>query len=145
MKKILCLFPLVASLVAAPIIITTFTGCATNQADGQRVQTAAKLAAYVGTAEYLRGHPETRPAFVLAAQQLAVLESQEHIDLATLMAVVNQLPVKELKSERATLIVTAATILLSDYAGSLPVEQLDELKPLAKAIREGINLGLGTP
>jgi len=123
-----------------------FAGCAsTPQADAQRIQSAAKVAAFVGSSEYLRSHPETRAGFVLARDELLVIENSEHVDLTTLLAIVNRLPVKELKSDRATLIVTAATMLLSDYAGSLPIERLDELKPVAKAIREGIDLALGPP
>jgi hypothetical protein len=120
-------------------------GCATfgDPGTSQRLASAAKVAAYVGTVEYLRAHPETRPAFELARDTLKTIEASEHVDLATLLAVVNQLPIKELKSERATLIVTSATILITDFAGTLPVDRLDELKPVASAIRQGIDLGLG--
>jgi len=50
--------------------------------------------------------------------------------------------VKELKSDRARIYVTAATLLISDYAGTVPLEQIAELKPVATAIREGIELAL---
>ena len=119
------------------------SGCATvSPTTKARVETAAKAAAYLGSSEYLRSHPETRPAFELARNQLAALETAETVDLVTLLSIVRQLPVKELKTERATMIVTAATILLSDYAGSLPVEKLNELKPLAGSIRQGLDLAL---
>jgi len=64
------------------------------------------------------------------------------VDLATLLAIVNQLPVKELKSSTAKIIITSATILLEDYAGSLPADRLAELRPLVSAIRQGLDLGL---
>lgn len=125
------------------IALCLFTGCATNRTQNQRVASAAKVAAYVGTYEFLRDNPGARPHFVVARDALLTIEQSDHVDLATLLAIINQLPVKELRSDRAVLIITSATILLSDYAGALPVEQLDELKPIAKAIREGIDLGLG--
>lgn len=126
------------------IITWIATGCATFGGDNtlQRIQTGSKLAAYVGSAEYLRSHPETRPAFVLARDQLIQIESSEHVDLALLLSIINRLPVKELKSDRAQILITAATLVLSDFAGDLPVEKLDDLKPVAKSIREGIDLAL---
>ncbi len=130
------------ALIATILIFTA--GCAVlkNPTTQQRVATAAKVAAYVGGTEYLRMHPETRPAFVIARDELKVLETSDTIDFAVLLAIVNQLPVKELKSPRATLIIGAATILLTDYAGSLPADQSDQLKTVAKALREGLDLAL---
>ncbi len=131
--------------VLLAITLLTSQGCATfggNSTTIQRVQTASKLAAYVGASEYIRQHPETRVAFTLARDQLIQIESSEHVDLTLLMSILDRLPVKDLKSERSQLLITAATIVLSDFAGSLPVDKLDELKPVAKSIREGLDLAL---
>lgn len=118
-------------------------GCSTVQPETRaRIESAAKLTAYIGSSEYLRAHPETRPAFVLARDELTRLSTAEQLDFPTLLAVVDRLPVKELKSERTQLIVTSATLLLSDYAGALPVERLKELQPLAAALAAGLDLGL---
>lgn len=139
---------LIKNIVLATVLLTaslSFTGCQTaaiSQASIARIQTAAKLAAYVGTTEYLRVHPEQRAGFVLARDLLGQIETSPTVDLPTLLAVVNKLPVKELKTERAQLIVSSATLLLSDYAGQLPLEKLNELKPVAASIREGIELAL---
>lgn len=132
------------AMLACLCVLLFNSGCATlgNGSTLQRIQTGSKLAAYVGSAEYLRSHPETRPAFELARDQLIQIESSEHVDLALLLSIINRLPVKELKSDRAQLAITSATILLSDYLGNLPVEKLDDLKPVAKSIREGIDLAL---
>lgn len=125
------------------ILVLSLTGCATAPTAPQRVASAAKIAAYVGTSELLLAHPEMRLKFEIARDTLRVIEESDTVDLATLLAVVNRLPVKELKSERAMIVVTSATILIADYGGALPVEQLGNLKPVARAIREGIELGLG--
>jgi hypothetical protein len=130
LTSVLCLLPL-------------FTGCKTTEQTRQ-LATATKMAAYVGTAEYLRTHPEAKPKFEAAERELFALESAETIDAITLLAIAQRLPVKELKSERAAIYVTAATILLSEYGQSVPIEQLQNLKPVAKAMREGIALGLGS-
>ena len=134
MKTLLPLLTLCAMLGAS--------GCTTHPPAASRAQSAARLAAYVGTADYLFTHPEARPAFVAASVALRQIETAESLDLPALLVVVQKLPVQELKSDRAILIVTAATLLLADYTGALPVEQWNDLRPLARAIREGIELGL---
>jgi hypothetical protein len=106
-----------------------------------RIKTSATLAAYVGTVETLRQHPEYRVGFDLASKELKALETG-NVDAIALMEIVNRLPVKELKSSRAQMIITAATIILSDELGATPIEKLNDLKPVVAAIREGIERGL---
>lgn len=122
-----------------------FTGCAVlnNPTQLQRACTAAKVAAYVGCYEHLQEAPAARPQWIAARDALFQLEAAETVDLVTLVAVLNNLPVKELKSPRAQMVITAATILLTDYLGTIPADQIDKVKPLARAIKEGIDLGLG--
>jgi hypothetical protein len=134
MKNIFA-FVLVLVLVLGP-------GCATTS-ETQQLATATKMAAYIGTSEYLLAHPEARPKFEAAERELFALESAETIDAITILAIAQRLPVKELKSERAAIYVTAATVLLSDYGATVPVDQLDNLKPIVRAMREGVALGLG--
>lgn len=132
----------IASLV---LVILTFTGCATlfgDTATLQRVTTAAKVAANTGTFLYLQKHPEQRPAFVAARDQLIQIETSEHVDMALLLSIVQRLPVDKLDSPTAQILISNASILITDFAGNLPVEKLDDLKPVAKAIREGIDLAL---
>jgi hypothetical protein len=118
-------------------------GCSTMQPDQlARVKTLCKVAAYVGTSEYLRGHPDAKPKFAEAVTALKILEASETVDLATLLAIVNKLPVKDLGDERGRMVVTAATLILSDYAGSLDAADLKNLLPVVTAIRQGVELGL---
>lgn len=149
MKTLPRVIGLAVLALTVTIPVTTLTGCAIlsgeNQTQLQRVITGTKVASYVATTEYLRANPTKADRFAQVAQSLWVLETSETLDAATLLAVVNQLPIKELKSDRAQMIVTAATLVLSDYAGSIPVDQLANLKPIAKAMREGIELALPKP
>jgi len=141
---------LLASLLLAftiTIPTCTLTGCATfggEAATLRRVTTSAKVAANTGTFLYLQKHPETRRAFILARDQLIQIEASEHVDLALLLSIVQRLPINKLESPVAQILISNATIIITDFAGALPVERLDDLKPVAKAIREGIDLGLGT-
>lgn len=137
MKKLLA-----STLIAAALIFTPGCSLLKNPGTAQRVATAAKVASYIGASEYLRQHPETRIAFEIARDELKVIEQAEVIDFTVLLAIVNRLPVKELSSPRATMIITAATIMLSDYAGSLPADATENLRPLATSIRQGLDLAL---
>lgn len=120
-------------------------GCQTTPDNSQRIASAVKVAAYVGTAAYLADHPDKRVDFERAHYELEFIERTEVIDFATVLAIVNRLPVKELKSDDARLIITGATILLADYAGQLRLDQLEQLRPIVKAMKDGIALGLGDP
>lgn len=123
--------------------LVLITGCANlSQTQQSRIQTGVKLAAYVGTAETLRAHPEYRKGFEVALVELKALEAGP-IDVIKLLEIVNRLPVKELKSDRAQMIITAGTILLTDEIGATPLEKLNDLRPVISAIREGVERGLG--
>lgn len=132
--------------ILVAIAIVAFTGCASMSPQTQsRIQTGATIAAYVGTSETLRAHPEYRKGFEIAVAELKVLEIGP-IDTVKLLEIVNRLPVKELKSDRAQMIITVATIVLADEIGATPLEKLNDLKPVVTAIRSGIERGLaGSP
>lgn len=136
MKKILSTLVLVASVALFA------AGCASNPTTQKSIISTARVAAFVGTSEALVQHPEWQPKFELAAAQLATLEASTNLDAATLLAIAQQLPVKELKSDQARIYITAATLLISDYASAVPLEKIGELKPVAAAIREGITMAL---
>lgn len=131
-------------------LITTLTallatGCAITP-DGQRnIAPTIKTAAYIGTAYALSERPEWRPGFIEARNDLALVEQIETIDLVMVLAIVNRLPIKELRDSKAVILMTGAIILLGDFGASLPPEQMDKLRPVVKAMREGIELGLGSP
>lgn len=133
--------PLLVGLVSLSV-----AGCAwlrQNPDKVARISSGAKVAAYVATFEYTQQNPESRLAFEAASQSLLQIEQAEVVDVALVLAIVNQLPVKELKSERAQVIITAASIIVNDYLGTIPADQVDTIRPLVKALREGIDLGLG--
>lgn len=142
MKTIKEYWPL--AVLTALMLVMGLTGC-THLKDpntGPKIQSAVYVAAYVGTSEALRAHPEWRGGFELASKELAILEAGK-IDVLKLVEIVKRLPVKELKGDRARIIIDAATILLVDQIGATPLEKLEDLKPIVTAIRRGIARGLG--
>ena len=131
-------------LASLLLCVFALNACSTtgNAPDLARVKTSAKLAAYIGSSEYMRANPVSRPGFALAVEALKEIETAPTVDLTMLLSVVNRLPTKDIRSERVQMLITSTTILLSDFGGTLPLERLAELRPVATAIREGIELAL---
>lgn len=129
------------------IVGLSVTGCSTVGQNGGTILTPArvKAVAYLGTAFALTAHPEYRTGFTIAVAELKFLETQDKIDFATFLAIVHKFPVKELEGQNGILYITAATLLLDDLGGSLDMSKIENLKPYVVALREGIELGLGTP
>jgi hypothetical protein len=119
------------------------TGCQTP-AGGRDISGAIRAAAFTGTALALRDHPEWRKGFEEAASDLAIIEQAEVIDFPLVLAIVQRLPVSELRSSDAAIIITGATILLSDFNSSIPLDQIEKLRPVVSALRQGITLVVGT-
>ena len=136
MKKIL-------SLILVSTLLVTGCGSITKSPEtAARVNKVAKLASYIGTTEYLRAYPMSRPAFELAQLELERAAVSEGIDMAQLLAIVQRLPIKNIQNERASMYITSSVIILSEFGDKLPLERLTELQPVAKAIADGIALAL---
>lgn len=139
----------IIAMFAMLFLALGFTGCATTpggtepRVTVEDITPAIKTAAFVGTFYTLRENPDWREGFVTAATDLKILENAEQLDFALILAIVARLPVDELKSDDAALAITAATILLSGYQNKLiELDKFQNVKPIARAIREGIELAL---
>lgn len=130
-------------LIALTAFLSLGIGCQTGPTGERDISTTIKAAAYLGTAYALAERPEWRKDFEEAVIDLKLVESGATIDLVTVLAIVNRLPIKELKNSKATILITGAIILLGDYGASLPPDQMEKIRPVVKAMREGIELGLG--
>jgi hypothetical protein len=118
----------------------------TKTIDTARVATISRQAATVGTSEVLASHPEWRPQFQLAADNLRLLATSPSISVDSLLQIAQQLPVKELKSQTARLSFEGATLLISAIdVPQLPADRLAELQPIALAIADGIVAGMPAP
>jgi hypothetical protein len=137
MKKLLL------SIALVPLLL----GCASTggrQTTVDDFTPAIKTAAFAGSWYAIKENPHWREGFQIAAADLRIIENAEQIDFATIMAIALRLPVDELKSEEAQLAITGATILLSGYGGRIiELDKLENVRPVAKALREGIELALG--
>jgi len=158
--KILSLLTVGLFLLVPIVVFSGFAGCkstttVTKDASGNsvtnvskaidtvRVATISRQAATVGTSEVLASHPEWRPQFQLAADHLRLLATSPSISLDSLIAIAQQLPVKELKSQTARLSFEGATLLISAIdVPQVPADRLAELQPIALAIADGIVAGM---
>lgn len=123
--------------------VTDANGNTTKQIDTVRVAAISRQAATVGTSEILAAHPEWRPQFQLAAEQLALLAASPSIGLQDILNIAQRLPVTELKSQAARLSFEGATLLISAIdVPQLPADRLAQLQPIARAIADGIAAGL---
>lgn len=134
MKHILTLLLVIGCLLS--------TGCMSTS--GNRVDDVApalEVAAYTGTIIAVQERPEWRPHFELAHQELAALETSEALDLNKVLAIVNRLPIKELKSREATIAITSGRLLLARYNSKLVVDVATQANILI--ITSAIRVGMG--
>lgn len=136
MKKLL---PLIT------LLLVTLTGCVSTS--GNRVEDIApalEVAAYTGTIIAVQEHPEWRPHFVLAHQELAALEFSEGLNLNKVLDIVNRLPIKELKSKEATIVITSGRLLLARYNRNLVVDAdtMANILTITSALRAGLGEAL---
>lgn len=131
-------------LLVQTLSLVLFIGCSTlTTSDITRIATVSQQAASIGTREVLISHPEWKASFALAATQLQVLATSPTIGVQDIMKIVQQLPVKELKSQEARLSFEGATLLISAInVPELPADRVAQLQPIAKAIADGIVQGM---
>jgi hypothetical protein len=125
-------------------------GCATSGPDKGKITPqsavpAVKTATYLGTALTIREKPDVLDEFQMVHKQLVLLEAQKAIDWTSVVVVLNNLPVKELRGTNAQLIISSGMVLLNTYAnGALdPINKhIEDIHLIVKALREGIELGI---
>lgn len=115
----------------------------TKMFDTNRVDRVAKQAAIDGTTDVLAIHPEWRPQFQQAEDDLNSLAASPSISIDDILAIAQRLPVKELKSQTAKLSFEGATLLISLLdVPQLPSTANADLQALAKSIADGIASGI---
>ena len=122
-------------------------GCATTTQDKlSRVQNLSYAAASLGTQIALIQNPAYRPAFELAYSNLDMLVRTKEVTGAALRMVLASLPVKELKSDKARIMIEDATFLFDMTVGTkLNIEAQPFVLAAATGIRDGLRVGLGKP
>lgn len=113
------------------------------QAEARRVESVVKMVAMNGTILALKQNPDWREDFVAAADLLLLVQQKDKLTLDDIYGILVQLPIKELKSDTAQITILNAKLLLDEFdSGSVDLNRAERLKPIAKALYEGIELGL---
>lgn len=131
-------FPCLAILA---LVAGLGVGCITPQ-NVEGVSSVATLAAYNGTLYYVGEHPESIPGFVEVVAELTEMESRAtDVQWAEVLLIVYRLPIKELGSWEAKIIVGNGVLILSRYGNKKDLTQAD-IRSVVSAIRQGIQMGL---
>lgn len=139
----------IAAILLAVTMSGFLSGCKTpeqSQAAVLLFSIAAKDATYLGMSSDLKAHPEHRQAVVLARDSLKAFVAAGTLDSATLLAVLQQLPVGEFKGDRGAMIVGDIVILVDQFGKILKLKDNTQFQnfgiPIANAIVLGLTLAL---
>ena len=136
---------LIAALLASSFIIT-LAGC--KSITPQRVSAVARSAAFGGTKAALKEHPQWAAAFDQAQKDLMNIANSTatNLDIVEVVAIIQRLPVQELHSETATIIIQSTTILIMGVdLPPIPADRVKDVQLIARSIAEGIALARGSP
>ncbi len=137
---------------AATLALVALPGCAllnpnaTVKEKAAQAQALAYSASSIGVSVTLELKPMTKPAFLLAYTNLNALVESGQITGQTLRDIVKTLPVQELTSPIAKIIVDNASMLF-DLATGKPVDlnSAPIVLGVATGIRDGMRVALGIP
>lgn len=146
--RIPALILVLAASTASFTAVTMLTGCVNNDngdsvPDIQRISAAVEEAARFGTSEAVRDNPTWRPTFALVRDELMKLSLKDKLTVADLLDAVAKLPVSELSSDTARVIIAGArlTIALANWS-DVEIVQTEQIRPVVVALAGGINGGL---
>jgi len=129
------------SLALGGLLSFGLLGCKTAPTP-QSIQNKAKGIAYLVTAESLLQHPEWKEYFQVASLEFATLGGSTNVGLPQITQIVSELPIKQLKGERAQIYITVGTMFLQDDLGEVGVSNPEQLMRAAQGIHEGIDLAV---
>lgn len=140
---------LCAALIAVAglsLLLAATNGCVTSKMTEGDVALLAqdlKDVAREGTIYALTEKPEWRTNVIRARDQLSLFSTQPGpVTFDSMLEVLRQLPIEELKSTEARLAITAARITLRRAGRNIELGDITNQKPLARGLAEGITDGL---
>lgn len=117
------------------LTVALLTGCAMFERNPQAPLRIASHAAYDVSSVLLASHPEWRPQFQRAKDELSLLAKQVQFDALTVIEILQRIPVKELKTPTARIAFDAG-LLIIELSGD------PALKPKAQESLRLVVLGL---
>lgn len=136
MKKLL-------SAILAAGVLFGMTACKSTKPETiQAIAAATQIAVKDGTYLYTSAHPETRAQFQTAANTLRTLSVQTNVNFSAALAVLQQLPIKEVQDPVVQIVVSDADVILTYLNVSVPLTDVEHLRPVVVALAQGIEDGL---
>lgn len=134
---------LLISLLAVVLTsCSTLTELKSNISPAQ-IQEAVQDASYFGSIEVLASNPENRERLETAVAALDDLIAKKAVTAATFRQLVSTLPVKALKSQKAQLAFTGATMLYDMAVGKVVnLERHEHTLSAAVGMRDGVKKAL---
>lgn len=137
---LLCLTLAVSSL--------TLTGCKTTPPNQARVEQQIQILAQTAGTIILIEKPELRSGFSNAVETLNIIANgTNEVSMIEVLAVVQRLDIKELRSEKAILYIGTGLLLLTQYdvPTSIPLEQSNNVRGIARSLSKGLSSALQIP
>ncbi|HEX9232711.1 MAG TPA: hypothetical protein VF849_01545 [Blattabacteriaceae bacterium] len=135
------------TLLAAAVLLTN---CAILNKDSTEVQKAndvyklSYMASSIGISAALKQKPEWKDDFNLAYSSLDVLVNNKKVTGILLREIISKLPIRELKSENAKIVIDNATMLFDLSIGDkINIEDNIYVMAASKGIRDGMKIALG--
>lgn len=137
--------------LSATVALLILAGCTTSSdgtktLDVARVATIAHSAAHVGTAIYIRNHPETRPMFQASAAALASLDASGDYDPVKFADALATLPIGALQGADGDVYISTFIVVWDAFsAQAVGMDTTLWVKPVLKAVRTGMEKALVIP
>lgn len=130
-----------ASLCLLSALLAFSPGCATltPEQKADNMASIANIAAYTGASLDLIQNPEHRLAYEAVVAGIDLLLRENDYSPGKFVALMQQLPVKELAGPKGLIIVTSAVMLWDNYARqTVNLDRSVYVAPVMRAVRAGL-------
>ena len=130
---------MIKKLLPVLAAVAVLCGCAGINKNPFTAERIADHAAYDVALVVLEKHPEWRPQFQKAHDDLFALENTPTFDTLAVIEIIQRLPAKELKGTTAQIIIDGA-VLIVELTGNPALKPKDQeaLRVVVKGLREGL-------
>lgn len=127
-------------LFLIPCFILSATGCATGVFTTKNLATIAEQAAYQGAKYEMAKDGSSIAAFDAGVSALRGLLARQDYDPAHFAAAIRSLKINELKSQEASIAVSAVVILWEPYASRITtLDEENKVMPILEAVERGLS------
>ena len=137
------------------VALIAFTGCVSTtkldpfgepvtvkEIDIPKVAAITKEVTTIGVQLAVANNPELLPKLVIAVQELNTLATADAITPDLIIAILNQIPVKQFRSPEGVIAFNSARVILVAAGWSnVNLVRIEQLRPIVVALRDGMMAG----